>query len=57
MLLAAMAVLAFAPCRAQRETVALDGDGWTFRTDADSTGWGLWQTGVPDGRAVRVPHT
>lgn len=54
---AAIAVLVFAPCRAQRETVMLDGDGWTFRTDVDSTGWGIWQKGVPGGRTVRVPHT
>lgn len=45
----AVAVLAFTPGRAQRDTVALDGGGWTFRTDADSAGWGAWQAGVPGG--------
>ena len=53
----AVAVLAFTPGRAQRDTVALDGGGWTFRTDADSAGWGAWQAGVPGGREIRVPHT
>lgn len=55
--MAAAAVLAFTPGWAQRETMALDGEGWTFRTDADSTGWGAWQAGVPGGRTVCVPHT
>lgn len=56
-ILTAVAVLVFTPGRAQRDTVALDGGGWIFRTDAGSTGWGAWQAGVPGGREVRVPHT
>ena len=56
-LLVIAALLVFTPGWAQRETVSLEGDGWMFRTDADSTGWGVWQAGVPDGRAIRVPHT
>ena len=55
--LAAAAVLVSVPGWAQRETVSLDGGEWSFRTDADSTGWGSWQEGVPGGRPVRVPHT